>query len=177
MKLIILSLDVSTVSTGWCLFNGHSIFKFGSIKIKNNVDIHERMVIFRDKVEELIKNFSPTEVVIEDVWVGKNPKTAKTLAKFCGIAEEAACRFTNTKPIIIENTKVKQFFKCKTKDELFYFLLDILELEDSGLLFKTDNDYIDSVAQLLCYLHITNKIEIRLEKDYGYLYYFKDEMK
>lgn len=173
MKLIILSLDVSTVSTGWCIFKEDKLFKSGVIKIKNIVDIHERMVILRDKIKEIVVKYKPTEVVIEDVWIGKNPKTAKTLSKFCGIAEEIVYRTTKNKPIIIENTKVKQFFKCKTKDDLFWFLLDILDLEEKGLSFKEDNDYIDSVAQLLCYLHINNKKVIRMDKDYGYLYKFE----
>lgn len=174
MKLIILSLDVSTVSTGWCVFKEDKLFKFGVIKIKNTVDIHERMIILRDKIEELLIKYVPTEVVIEDVWLGKNPKTAKTLSKFCGIAEEIVCRTIKNKPTIIENTKVKQFFKCKTKEDLFWFLLDILDLEEKELSFKADNDYIDSVAQLLCYLHIKNKKIIRMDKDYGYLYKFED---
>jgi len=173
-KLVILSLDISTKSTGWCLFKNGAIFKYGAIKIKDTIDIHKRMVILRDEIEALLLKHKPDVVIVEDVWVGNNPKTAKTLAKFCGIAEEVSCRALGITPVIIENTKVKKFFKCNKKEILFSFILDILDLDNDSFSFKENNDAIDAVAQLFCYLHLTNKRIVRLDKDYGYLYNFED---
>lgn len=173
-SLVILSLDISTVSTGWCLYKNDIIFGYGAIKIKDTIDIHERMVILRNKIEELLKEHQPSVVIVEDVWVGNNPKTAKLLAKFCGVAEEVSCRTLHIKPTVIENTKVKKFFKCKNKEILFNFILDILELDSEIFSFKENNDSIDAVAQLFCYLHLNEKKTIRVDKDYGYLYKFED---
>lgn len=127
------------------------------------------MFILRNEVEKLIELYAPSLIIIEDVWFGNNIKTGKLLAKFSGIIEELCYRITKKKPIVIENTKVKGFFKCSTKEVLFEFIVDILAF-DIDLIFKTDNDAVDSIAQAFYYISEYEEGNIRQEKDYGFLY-------
>ena len=166
----ILSLDISTVSTGWCTFDASQGIRSGTLSIKESIDIHHRMIIFKDKLNNLLLDYMPTDIVIEDVWFGKNPKTAKILSKFCGIAEETATRFLNKAPITIENTKVKSFFKCSKKADLFQFLISLLGANFQNLSFNKDNDSIDAIAQLIFYLDSIDYVKVRSQKNYGYLY-------
>lgn len=166
---VILSLDVSTVSTGWSVFKGHALYKYGIIKIDSKKDIHEKMVTFRDSIKKLLVKYKPSIVLIEDVWMGTNAKTSKILAKFCGIAEEAIYRTTKCKPIIIVNKHPKGLFKCKTKKDLYVFLRELLGKEKEFSSFSGYNDITDSIAQAYYYIHYNIK-KIRQEKEYGFLY-------
>lgn len=168
-SLKILSLDISSVSTGWCLFKGSTLKDYGKIVIGNYKDLHERMVVFKDTLEKILKKYKPDIVLVEDVWMGTNASTSKTLAKFCGIAEETSFRMTKEQPIIIVNKVVKGFFKCKDKESLYNFVVDLLDFEHIFSSYKEYNDVTDSIAQALYYIneHVQN---IREDKDYGFLF-------
>ena len=118
----------------------------------------------------LLKNYKPTIILVEDVWMGRNAKTGKILAKFCGIAEEATKRYRKVKPVIIGNTEVKGFLKCSDKKEVFDVVLSLLEFDENKYEFKKDNDITDSIAQALFYICEELKVKLRVEKSYGYLF-------
>jgi Holliday junction resolvasome RuvABC endonuclease subunit len=167
--LKILSLDVSSVSTGWSIFHGLYLHDYGTISFKSKDNLHNRMCLFKDTLEKIINTYDPQVVLIEDVWMGKNVSTAKTLAKFCGIAEETSYRYTKKEPVILSNKVVKGFFKCKSKEDLYNFIVDILDFDTIFNNYKKCNDITDSIAQALYYIN-TNIKSIREDKEYGFLF-------
>lgn len=165
----ILSLDISSVSTGWCLFKGTELKHFGTISFPKTVELHDRMVGFKDELNDIINKYKPDAVLIEDVWLGINVSTSKTLSKFAGIAEETSYRITKEKPIIITNKVVKGFFKCKSKEDLYEFVVDILDFGHIFDNYKKYNDITDSMAQAIYYID-KNINKVRVDKDYGFLF-------
>jgi Holliday junction resolvasome RuvABC endonuclease subunit len=170
MPIRVLSLDVSASSTGWAIRLDDGKFKYGLIITSPKFDRAERLAYFRSELQKILIKFKPTHVVMEDVYSGLNPKTLILLSKFAGIAEECCFSFTNTIPYIIHTNTVKSYFKAKTKEEVFNFIIEIFDWDDNSS-FQKNNDMTDALAQLVCYYdHVLNYAQFRFEKDYGYLY-------
>lgn len=175
MKWVILSLDVSAASTGWCVMSDKNR-SYGLITTKPKFNRSQRLNIFRKALTKILKDYNPTHIVIEDTYSGLNKKTLKILSEFAGVAKEACQAVCNIDPYVISTNTVKAYFKVKGKEDLFYFMLDVLDFEDKGLTFEKDNDIIDSIAQAMCYLDkVLGKRRFRTEKNYGFLYSIKGE--
>ena len=60
--------------------------------------------------------------------------------------------------------------KAKTKEEMFAFLIDILDF-DKDWDFKKDNDIVDAIGMAICYIDdVLNFRKLKQETDYGFLY-------
>lgn len=81
---VILALDVSTTCTGYALYVGDKLIKYGYIK-PTDKDWLVRVRKMTDKVAELDKEYSIDTVVIEDTFFLKNIKTVKKLCLAQGI--------------------------------------------------------------------------------------------
>ena len=77
---IILSLDMSTKSTGWCIFKNNELYKYGKIIISKNTEWHERISIMGIEIQALIDEFRPDKVIAEDVPLEKQ-RGMKTLGQ------------------------------------------------------------------------------------------------
>jgi len=172
MLLRVLSLDISASSTGWSyVFGANGVRDYGLIKTKPKYSTAERLTFFRQELEDIVDMYRPSHVVIEDVYSGLNVKTLKLLAKFAGVAEEICFRKTGAEPYIISNKTVKAYFKTKNKEDMFHFMVDILDWPKDEVKFKKHNDLTDSIAQLMCYCDkVLDFRKFRTETDYGYKY-------
>lgn len=171
MEARVLSLDVSSSSTGWAFVSSKkkSKIKYGLIKTSSKHSRPRRLLEYKKELKELLRRFKPTHIVIEDIYSGPNIKTLILLAKFAGITEECGLSTCAVEPYIIHNNTVKSYFKVKNKEEMFEFMVDIFEWKDAN--FNKHNDITDSLGQLLCYCdHVLNVSKYRFKKDYGYLY-------
>lgn len=170
----VLSLDISASSTGWAfLTNRNKKIKYGLIKTSPKISTAERLVGFRKAVIDLIIKFKPTDIVIEDTFIGPNPKVTKLLAKFGGVAEELIFSLTTKNALIVDNKTTKAFFHVKTKSDLFDLISDLLDLEKEidKLLFRNHNDITDAMAQLLYSCDVLLKYKkIKVETGYGFKY-------
>lgn len=81
---VILALDVSTTSTGYALYVGDKLTKYGFIK-PTGKDWLVRVRKMANKVTELDEEYSIDTVVIEDTFFLKNIKTVKKLCLAQGI--------------------------------------------------------------------------------------------
>lgn len=82
----ILSLDQSTVSTGFAVFIDGKLMNYGLLTQKRtkNTSTIDRMANMINNIDDVIQNENPDYVVIEDVqWQGMI-KIFKTLARFQG---------------------------------------------------------------------------------------------
>jgi len=170
----VLSLDISASSTGWAfLTNRSKKIKYGLIKTSPKVSTAERLVVFRIAILDLITKFKPTDIAIEDTFIGPNPKVNKLLSKFGGVAEELIFSLTTKNALIVDNKTTKAFFHVKTKSALFDLISDLLTLEKEidNLSFKKHNDLTDSMAQLLYSCDVLlNYKKTKVETDYGFRY-------
>lgn len=167
----VLSLDISSSSTGWSFVCGdlQSTLQFGTIMPSAKLDVAGKLNFFRQELKIIFKKFKPNYIVIEDTFLGKNPKVVKLLAKFGGVAEQAVLEYCKVSPYIMGNTTSKSFFKVPNKDGLFSIVVDLLELPNMS--FEKFNDMSDSIAQLICYCdEILNINKVRIERSYGYQY-------
>ena len=169
--MIILSLDVSSASTGWCIISKDRV-EWGTITTSPKQCRADRLTKFRNELIDITNLNNITHVVMEDLFLGHNVKTLRILAEFFGVGEQVCYEYIGIEPYIISNKTVKSFFKVKTKEELFDFLMEILEFDKNILTFKKDNDIIDSRAQLMCYSDsILEAFKFREEREYGFIYY------
>lgn len=168
----VFSLDIAT-TTGWAFMSTNNIktLKFGTIETSHKLSESQRLVYFREELIKLLVKLKPTHVVIEDVYSGINVKTLKLLAKFAGVAQECCASAAGVESYIIHNNTVKSYFKVKNKEQLFGFVVSVLEWEEKEFSFKKHNDIVDAIAQLMCYLDVVLEVkQFRKNKDYGYLY-------
>jgi hypothetical protein len=165
----ILSLDVSAAKTGWAVTNNGKDFITGVIETKPKFTQAERLVLFNLELVKVLKKYQPEEIVIEDTFAGKNVRTLKILSEFAGVAKFTCKKTLGWDPVIVENTKVKSYFKARTKEDLFNFACEIFEVTD--LNFKKDNDEIDATVQLMYYLDVVLGLyKYKFETEYGFIY-------
>jgi len=167
----VLSLDISSSSTGWSFICGANLktLKFGTIAPDPKLNTTMKLDFFRNELKKLFIKFKPNYIILEDTFLGNNPKVAKLLAKFAGVAEQSVFEFCQVIPYIMGNTTPKSFFKAKNKEALYTIIVDLFAFEEMS--FGKCNDITDSIAQLLCYCDEVIKIKkVRMEKEYGYQY-------
>lgn len=145
---VILSLDVSSSSTGYAVFRSNrwrvSKNSYGKICISPKLSVAERLVKFRDEVETLINRVDPDLIVIEDIFSQRNVSTLKLLARFNGVAIEVSRRIVNKDPLIALTSQVRGFLKCgRSKEEAFRFICKRYKLDWD---FSQMNDVADAVA-------------------------------
>ena len=87
----ILSLDLSTVCSGWDLFESTAptyeatkLHRYGTIEPLPKLSESERYFCITHQVDMLIRLFRPDQLVIEDTFCGKNVTTLKTLNRLAG---------------------------------------------------------------------------------------------
>lgn len=74
----IIALDASTTSTGVAIFDSTELVYHTTLQPPAKLEWHERLVWQGQYLSEIIKKYSPTELVMEDVPLQKNGGT-KTL--------------------------------------------------------------------------------------------------
>lgn len=79
--MLVLAIDPSTTSTGWCIYNTELDYAedYGKIQPKVTNPIR-RIIAISNAIKELIRLWRPELVVIEDLSVTRNAKTFKILA-------------------------------------------------------------------------------------------------
>ena len=70
----ILGLDVSSISTGYCIFSNGRLTKStcGLIQPNPKKSYGERLYTFEVELKKILKKYKPDEVIIEDIFKGRN---------------------------------------------------------------------------------------------------------
>jgi len=168
----ILSLDISSKSTGWSFIIDGKLKHCGVIETDVKTDWAVRLAEFRGRLGSLLLDKYPTHVVIENNFASKNIKVLKMLSQLSGIAMECCVTVLKLSPYIMSNTTPKSYFHVKNKEQLYEVIVDFFELPKDWT-FKKHNDMTDSIAQGICYYDTVFEKNIRQETDYGYLFKIK----
>lgn len=85
--MIILALDQASQVSGYSVFNGNNLIASGTFSVSG--DLPKRLIKIRDKVINLIKEYNPDKVILEDIQMEENQKnnvkTFKALAQVIGV--------------------------------------------------------------------------------------------
>tara|TARA_B100001250_G_C19527596_1_gene668820 strand:- start:56 stop:538 length:483 start_codon:yes stop_codon:yes gene_type:complete len=158
--MTILGIDPGLTKTGFGLISVNKdtpkIIDFGIIQPNNNDTLSKRLYTIYTDMEELIENFSPTVLSIEDVFYGKNVKSALLLGQARGIA--MLCAAKNNIPVFEYSAKkVKQSVTGNgnaDKVQLQYMIKQIFNLKN----LPKPLDASDAVGIALCHF---NQVKIK----------------
>jgi len=148
-KYGILSLDVSSASTGWTFSVRDNLKAYGVIKTNPKKGRAERLHSFKEEIRVLLSRYKPSYVVIENGFCGRNVKTLKVLCEFAGVAKMCCMDILGVEPFIMNVNTPRAHFGCKKKEDVFKVMVDLYDLNDFE--FKKDNDVTDALSQSVCF--------------------------
>lgn len=100
----VLAFDQSTKKTGYALFNGSDLTRWGVIDYHKETDSDARMKLMCEKIREIVQKTKPDVVLIEDISLRKNNvKTLLSLARLQGAILEV-CYIYNSELFIYAPT-------------------------------------------------------------------------
>jgi len=154
----VLGIDPSIQSTGFGIIeysdNTYSVLSSGVIKPSRKKLFHHKINEIRSRLEELIRDYEPEEVAIENPFYAQNIKTAIALGQVRGATLVAVashdCSLHEYSPLEIKKavTGYGQADKNQVR-EMVKILLDI-KAE------KLETDASDALAAAIC--HINSRI-------------------
>lgn len=151
---IILSLDISSVSTGWSVYEDGNLLGSGVIKLKSKQH-GEKLLQLENEISNLVAQFKPTIFSFEDIWKGPSIKTYKILALYHGIAYKASFIHFKQDPIVLMPSNLRKVLAAKTslvltgkkeqdKKDVFVFMQKRYNLINFE--FEKHNDITDAMA-------------------------------
>jgi crossover junction endodeoxyribonuclease RuvC len=163
---IILGIDPGTVVMGYGLIelrgNRLTMIEMGVLKLPVRTDNYERLKLIHQKVQELIRQFTPQDFAIEAPFFGKNVQSMLKLGRAQGVAIATAMHagipVTEYSP-----KKVKQAITGNgnsEKQQVWKMLQRILELEEEIVAY----DASDALAVAVCH-HFQSQTSMKLAVD------------
>lgn len=141
-----LGLDVSSISTGYCIFNNGRLIKStcGLIQPNPKKIYGERLYTFETELKAVIKEHKPDEVIIENIFKGRNILTFKSLAMFRAIAIKTIFEDLGLDVIELMASEARSVVGIKNDKEVAYnFIVKKYKLVDYE--FSSHNDITDSI--------------------------------
>ena len=149
----IISLDVSSRSTGWCYMMKDQVKAFGCIETQRKDSLDAKLNDFKRQLGKIYKQFNPSHVVIEDIYYANNAVTFKVLSYFTGVARELCYAMLNLEPHLVTTGEVRGYFgimkRGKGKEIAFEMIKKRYDLKDFE--FDSHNDITDAITQGLYY--------------------------
>ena len=153
--MIVLGIDPGLTKTGFGLLSISNdipqIIDYGIIQPNKNDTLSKRLYTIYVDMEELINTFSPTVLSIEDVFYGRNVKSALLLGQARGIA--MLCAAKNNMPVFEYSAKkVKQSVTGNgnaDKVQLQYMVKQIFNLKS----LPKPLDASDAIGIALCHFN------------------------
>lgn len=165
---IILALDISSSSTGVCVFSDGQILYNEAIKLRQKSHA-EKLVIFDATIRAIANKYKPDVIAIEDCFQGRNRKTFKTLALYHGVAYKFCFEILKADPFVMMPSEIRRVIghysdvnllpskkiRAKRGDGLdsknltFNLIKDLFSLK--SYTFENNNDQTDAIAVALAY--------------------------
>ena len=153
--MIILGIDPGLRVTGFGILSTKNdkteVIDYGVIEPNNKETLSKRLYSIYTDIEELIKVFSPNILAIEDIFYGRNVKSAFYLGQARGIA--MMCAAKHNMPVFEYSAKkVKQAITGNgnaDKTQLQYKIKQIFNLKH----LPTPLDASDAIGIALCHIN------------------------
>ena len=157
----VLGLDPGTISMGYGvldLINDEiTVVDFGTFKTRRADSRAKRLLSIHKKLLELLPQWNPDEICVEDPFVGKNVKSALAIAEARGISFISAAEF-NIPIHQYAPTKIKMAvtgYGRSNKDQIRTMVSIELHLNNQ----PTSDDASDALGVALCHIN-----EVRYNK-------------
>lgn len=82
----IIALDNATHITGWAIFDGKELVSYGKYTVKSE-ETSDRILEMGDWLTNLLQQWEPNTIILEDIQQQNNVNTFKVLAKLQGVLE------------------------------------------------------------------------------------------
>jgi Holliday junction resolvasome RuvABC endonuclease subunit len=172
----LLSLDISSQSTGWSIWKDGSLDGYGLIKTKSKDGWGKRLTEFRTALELIFDTYKPDTVCIENIYRGPSAISFKVLAFFHGVAYNVIDEKLKSDPTLISVSETRSIIGkplgvvCKSKEQAFHIMTETFGLLDWD--FKETNDIVDSFA-LAYAIFIKTSVQPALSLKYNKKIYSK----
>ena len=118
----ILALDQASRVSGWAIFDGDTLEKYGKIDVSKYFELGERLHMIRQEVEHLIDDEHIDAVILEDIYMDgqrvNNVQTFKALAEVFGVLYELCIDMEKPVEAVLAGTwKSTLGIKGKTRPE------------------------------------------------------------
>ncbi|MBN1939326.1 MAG: crossover junction endodeoxyribonuclease RuvC [Candidatus Aminicenantes bacterium] len=154
----ILGIDPSSVATGYGILESREdgdalILAYGAIKPNRKAALPERLLEIKTGIENLISEYTPDEVAVENPFFGLNIKTAITLGQVRGAVlvavAGAALPLSEYSPLEIK--KAVTGYGQAEKIQVGVMIRALLRIEDDAM----EEDAADALACAFCHLNTT----------------------
>lgn len=159
----LISFDVSSVSTGWAIFENKKLIDFGKIIIDKKYTVQERLFYFKKNIEFLLITYLPSVVLVEETYL-RNVMTLKTLVQFMTIVNIVSFEILHLPLILINPNTVRSYYNVKTKEEAFDYVKNRYKAKFKKYNFNNGNDITDAVLQGIYWLEGRNDEEDKKSK-------------
>ena len=153
-----LGIDPSLSSTGFALVHFHknqySSLDLGEIKTKAARRLSERLAIIFQEITRLIKQHTPDQMAVEEVFYAANPKIALLMGHARGAALVAAAN--NNVPVMEYSPREIKMavtgYGNASKEQVKRMVCTQIQLESNSFGY----DVFDALATAICHCHRTN---------------------
>jgi len=153
--MIILGIDPGLVQTGYGLIkindNNKEVLDYGTISPNSKDSLSKRLYTIYSDLIEIIDNFNPHTMVIEEIFYGKNVKSALLLGHARGAAMVCASKY-NIPVFEYSARKIKQSITGNGnahKTQVKFMVMKELSLQE----FNAPIDASDALAIAICHLY------------------------
>ena len=153
--MIVLGIDPGLIQTGYGFVKTHnnknSIIDYGTIGPKKTDSLSQRLNTIYEDISYIIDEYKPAIMAIEEVFYGKNVKSALLLGHARGVSMVCASK-KNIPVFEYSARKVKQSITgngAAHKSQVQYMIMQEFKLKDSN--FSTDAS--DALAIAVCHLN------------------------
>lgn len=113
----ILGVDISSSITGWAVVDNSELISYGAIDIKSMkrdaVITNSMLWGFGEKIRQLLELVKPDHMAVENVYMGMNPQTCKSLAMMSGIARYISVGMLHNEVPTIYPSEVNKYYGIK----------------------------------------------------------------
>ncbi len=151
----VIGIDPSVQSTGFGIIeysnNTYTVLSHGIIKPSRKQLFHHKINEIRSRLEEIIKEYRPEEVAIENPFFSRNVRTAITLGQVRGAVLVAVathdCSLHDYSPLEVK--KAVTGYGQAEKDQVRTMIKTLLNIQDE----KLETDASDALATAFCQLN------------------------
>lgn len=143
---MLLSLDISTSCTGYCVFDKNELKEIGYISLKKHKGLYDKSNHVKEKLIEIKSRFVITDIAVEENLQSFRPglssaKTLMILAQFNGVTRWICYELFNIEPISINvnsarksvGLRIDRKSKKKTKEQVYEWVAK----EDPSIVWPT----------------------------------------